>query len=132
MLQGYKIVVVMPAYNAEQTLEMTYEEIPHKTPPISILQKGADRGNTDEVCQEFGSIKQHMPDESELGVGDNEFFSAKLPRKVTAFQVTKNRNHSIGCTIGNCLCLELGTLSSISLSKDTLITEVFRPDGPSH
>ena len=29
MLNGKKIVVVMPAYNAERTLRRTYEEIPH-------------------------------------------------------------------------------------------------------
>ena len=28
MIKGKKVVVVMPAYNAEQTLEKTYNEIP--------------------------------------------------------------------------------------------------------
>ena len=28
MIKGKKLVVVMPAYNAEQTLEITYNEIP--------------------------------------------------------------------------------------------------------
>ncbi|RJO60649.1 glycosyltransferase family 2 protein [candidate division WS5 bacterium] len=30
MIHGKKIVVVMPAYNAERTLKKTYEEIPHE------------------------------------------------------------------------------------------------------
>lgn len=29
MLHGNKIVVVMPAFNAEKTLERTFEDIPH-------------------------------------------------------------------------------------------------------
>ena len=30
MIKGKKVVVVMPAYNAEETLEITYKEIPFK------------------------------------------------------------------------------------------------------
>ena len=29
MLQGRKVIVVMPAYNAEQTIERTWSEVPH-------------------------------------------------------------------------------------------------------
>jgi glycosyltransferase involved in cell wall biosynthesis len=45
VLFGKKIVVVMPAYNAEQTLRQTYEEIPHEYVDDVILvdDKSADR-----------------------------------------------------------------------------------------
>jgi glycosyltransferase involved in cell wall biosynthesis len=37
MIHGKKIVVVMPAYNAEKTLRKTYEEIPHEYTDDIIL-----------------------------------------------------------------------------------------------
>lgn len=37
MLNGKKIVVVMPAYNAEKTLEMTYHEIPFEFVDDAVL-----------------------------------------------------------------------------------------------
>ena len=30
MIQGKKLVVVMPAYNAEKTLRMTFDALPHE------------------------------------------------------------------------------------------------------
>ena len=30
MIHGKKLVVIMPAYNAEKTLRKTYEELPHE------------------------------------------------------------------------------------------------------
>jgi len=35
MINNRKLIVVMPAYNAERTLRRTYDEIPHELPVIS-------------------------------------------------------------------------------------------------
>lgn len=48
-----KVVVVMPAYNAEKTLRLTYNDIPKETVDLVIL---VDDGSTDEtlaVAQEL-------------------------------------------------------------------------------
>ncbi|MHC4721706.1 MAG: glycosyltransferase family 2 protein, partial [Planctomycetota bacterium] len=41
MLHGKKIVVIMPAYNAEMTLRKTYNEIPHDIVDEVILTDDA-------------------------------------------------------------------------------------------
>src|SRR6478736_7423583 len=43
-----KVVVVMPAYNAAQTLRMTYAELPHDTVDLVIV---VDDGSSDETIQ---------------------------------------------------------------------------------
>ncbi|MFH0763581.1 MAG: glycosyltransferase family 2 protein [Candidatus Omnitrophota bacterium] len=50
MLDGRKIVVVMPAYNAEKTLERTYEEIPRGIVDEIILTDDSSRDRTVEVA----------------------------------------------------------------------------------
>ena len=42
-----KVVVVMPAYNAAQTLRMTYAELPHDTVDLVIV---VDDGSSDETA----------------------------------------------------------------------------------
>ncbi len=37
MIKGRRIVVVMPAYNAEKTLRQTYDELPHEYVDETIL-----------------------------------------------------------------------------------------------
>ena len=40
-----KIVVVMPAYNAEQTLQKTYEELPHEyVDEVILVDDASDDG----------------------------------------------------------------------------------------
>jgi glycosyltransferase involved in cell wall biosynthesis len=46
MVFGKKIVVVMPAYNAEKTLRATYNEIPHEYVDDIILVDDASSDNT--------------------------------------------------------------------------------------
>ncbi len=55
MLNGKKIVVVMPAYNAEKTLEMTYNEIPFEIVDDVILVDDASRDRTSEIAREDGN-----------------------------------------------------------------------------
>jgi glycosyltransferase involved in cell wall biosynthesis len=54
MLNGKKIAVVMPAYNAEKTLELTYQEIPHDVVDIIILVDDQSRDETVKVSQALG------------------------------------------------------------------------------
>ena len=51
MLKGKKIIVVMPAYNAAQTLEQTYREIPADIVDEVILVDDCSSDGTVEVAQ---------------------------------------------------------------------------------
>jgi len=54
MLHQKKIVVVMPAYNAAKTLEMTYHEIPQDVVDEVILVDDASRDDTTAKALELG------------------------------------------------------------------------------
>ena len=54
MLNGKKVCVVMPAYNAEKTLQKTYDEIPKDIVDEIILTDDASRDNTVKVAEGLG------------------------------------------------------------------------------
>jgi glycosyltransferase involved in cell wall biosynthesis len=54
MLHGKKIIVVMPAYNASKTLEMTYKEIPLDVVDEVILVDDASGDDTAKKAKELG------------------------------------------------------------------------------
>lgn len=54
MYFGKKVVVVMPAYNAEKTLRATYAEIPFDIVDEVILVDDASSDRTVEVAYELG------------------------------------------------------------------------------
>ncbi|MCP4363653.1 MAG: glycosyltransferase family 2 protein [Chloroflexi bacterium] len=54
MIKGKKVVVVMPAYNAEKTLRRTYEEIPHDIVDDIVLVDDASQDHTARVSEELG------------------------------------------------------------------------------
>jgi len=54
MLNGKKIVVVLPAYNAAKTLEMTYREIPFEFVDDVVLVDDASRDDTAELARRLG------------------------------------------------------------------------------
>lgn len=54
MLNGKKVIVVMPAYNAEKTLEKTYREIPFEIVDDVILVDDASRDRTSEIARKLG------------------------------------------------------------------------------
>jgi glycosyltransferase involved in cell wall biosynthesis len=70
MLNGKKIVVVMPAYNAEKTLAQTYSEIPKDIVDMILLTDDASLDRTVEVSKELG-IKTLVHD-SNKGYGANQ------------------------------------------------------------
>ena len=54
MLAGKQLVVVMPAYNAEQTLRQTYDEIPHEHVDEVILVDDGSSDKTAELARDLG------------------------------------------------------------------------------
>lgn len=54
MINGKKIVVVLPAYNAAKTLEMTYREIPFDVVDDVLLVDDASRDDTTAVASRLG------------------------------------------------------------------------------
>jgi glycosyltransferase involved in cell wall biosynthesis len=54
MLHGKRVVVVMPAYNAEQTLRQTFAEVPTDIVDDVVLVDDASRDRTAAVAKELG------------------------------------------------------------------------------
>jgi glycosyltransferase involved in cell wall biosynthesis len=71
MLNGKKIGVVLPAYNAAATLEKTYNEIPFDIIDEVILVDDNSKDNTSEVAKELG-IKHIIRHEKNKGYGGNQ------------------------------------------------------------
>jgi len=70
MVNGKKVVVVMPAYNAEKTLEKTYSEIPFEIVDDVILVDDASHDRTPEVSRRMGI--HTIIHEENLGYGGNQ------------------------------------------------------------
>lgn len=70
MLNGKKIVVVLPAYNAAKTLETTYREIPLDIVDDVVLVDDASRDDTPEVARKLGITT--IVHERNLGYGGNQ------------------------------------------------------------
>jgi glycosyltransferase involved in cell wall biosynthesis len=71
MINGKKISVVLPAYNAEKTLEQTFREIPFDIVDDVILVDDRSRDNTVEVARKLG-IKYIIVHEQNKGYGGNQ------------------------------------------------------------
>ncbi len=71
MISGKKIVVVLPAYNAERTLEKTYREIPFDIVDEVILVDDKSRDNTIDIAKTLG-IKHIIEHKQNLGYGGNQ------------------------------------------------------------
>ena len=70
MLNGKKVIVVMPAYNAEKTLRMTYGEIPFEIVDDVVLVDDASSDNTSAVARDLGIVT--IVHENNLGYGGNQ------------------------------------------------------------
>ncbi len=71
MIKGKKIIVVMPAYNAEKTLEQTYAEIPMDIVDEVILTDDCSRDSTVAKARELG-IREVLVHEKNKGYGGNQ------------------------------------------------------------
>lgn len=71
MIEGKTITVVLPAYNAEKTLEQTYREIPFDVVDHVILVDDRSSDNTLEVAEQLG-IGHIIRHQENLGYGGNQ------------------------------------------------------------
>jgi glycosyltransferase involved in cell wall biosynthesis len=71
MLNNKKIIVVLPAYNAELTLKKTYHEIPFDIVDEVILVDDASKDNTIEISNRLG-IQHIICHDSNKGYGGNQ------------------------------------------------------------
>ncbi len=71
MLRGKKIVVVLPAYNAELTLKKTYDEIPFDIVDEVVLVDDCSSDRTVEVAKQIG-IRHVIRHEKNRGYGGNQ------------------------------------------------------------
>ena len=70
MLHNQRLIVVMPAYNASETLEKTYAEIPHEYVDEVVLVDDGSSDNTAELARKLGV---HTIVHSEnIGYGGNQ------------------------------------------------------------
>lgn len=71
MLFDKKIIVVLPAYNAEKTLEKTFNEIPFDIVDEVILVDDCSSDNTFNVAERLG-IKSIIKHKENIGYGGNQ------------------------------------------------------------
>jgi glycosyltransferase involved in cell wall biosynthesis len=71
MYKGKKVIVVLPAYNAAKTLEITYREIPFDLVDEVILCDDNSKDNTAQVAKELG-IQHVIVHEKNKGYGGNQ------------------------------------------------------------
>ena len=70
MINGKKVIVVLPAYNAQRTLERTYRDIPHDIVDEVILVDDCSRDETVAVARQLGiRVVRHAQN---LGYGGNQ------------------------------------------------------------
>lgn len=71
MINNKTVTVVLPAYNAEKTLEQTYREIPFDIVDHVILVDDRSRDNTLQKAEELG-IRHIIPHAENKGYGGNQ------------------------------------------------------------
>jgi len=109
MINNKKIVVVLPAYNAEKTLEDTYKEIPFDIVDDIVLVDDASHDNTVNKGIELG-IKHIIRHEQNKGYGANQKSCYKKALELNAdiiimlhpdYQYTPKLIHSMSYLIAN-------------------------------
>ena len=70
MIRTKKVVVIMPAYNAEKTLRRTYQEIPHGIVDEVVLVDDASQDHTADLAKELGITTILHPENR--GYGGNQ------------------------------------------------------------
>ena len=71
MIDGKKVVVVFPAYNAAKTLEKTYNELPFDIVDETVLVDDASKDDTATLAQKIG-INHVIVHEQNKGYGGNQ------------------------------------------------------------
>lgn len=71
MIDGKKVVVVFPAYNAAKTLEKTYQELPFDIVDETVLVDDASKDDTAELAARIG-INHVIVHDNNRGYGGNQ------------------------------------------------------------
>lgn len=76
----YKTIVVMPAYNAERTLERTYKDIPRECVDEIILVDDCSKDNTVEVARKMGIKVIQYPHNKGYGGNQKTCYAVALEK----------------------------------------------------
>jgi len=71
MIDGKKVVVVFPAYNAAKTLEKTYKELPFDIVDETILVDDASKDDTADLARRIG-VNHVIIHDNNRGYGGNQ------------------------------------------------------------
>jgi glycosyltransferase involved in cell wall biosynthesis len=109
MIKNKIITVVLPAYNAERTLEATYNEIPFDIVDNVILVDDCSKDNTVDVAKQLG-IKYIIAHDKNKGYGGNQKSCYKKAMELNSdivimlhpdYQYTPKLIHSMAYLIAN-------------------------------
>jgi glycosyltransferase involved in cell wall biosynthesis len=78
MLKGKRVTVVMPAYNAEKTLKMTYDEIPHDIVDHVLLVDDGSWDGTAEIAKSLNIRTIVHPENRGYGANQKTCYRAAL------------------------------------------------------
>ena len=111
MINGKKIGVVLPAYNAAKTLKPTLDEIPYDIVDEVILTDDCSQDDTAEVAAQLG-IKHIIRHEKNRGYGGNQ-------------KTCYKKALELGCDIVVMLHPTISTLQNLSTACATPSPTVF-------
>ena len=109
MINGKKIAVVLPAFNAEKTLSRTYNEIPFDIVDLVILTDDRSIDNTIQIAKEL-NIQHIISHDRNMGYGANQKSCYNEALKLGAdiiimlhpdYQYTPKLIHSMSYLIAN-------------------------------
>lgn len=109
MILNKKLVIVLPAYNASKTLEITYNEIPFDIVDEVVLVDDNSKDNTVEVARKLG-IKHIIVHDKNKGYGGNQKSCYNKARELGAdivimlhpdYQYTPKLLHSMAYSMAN-------------------------------
>ncbi len=109
MINGKKLVVVMPAYNAEKTLEETYNEVPFDIVDDVVVVDDNSTDKTIEVAKKIG-VKHIIIHDKNKGYGGNQKSCYKKALELDAdivvmlhpdYQYTPRLIHAMASIIAN-------------------------------
>lgn len=78
MILGKRLIVVMPAYNAERTLRQTYHDLPHEHVDEVILVDDASSDRTSAVARELGIRTVIHPENRGYGANQKTCYGEAL------------------------------------------------------
>jgi glycosyltransferase involved in cell wall biosynthesis len=80
MILAHKLIVIMPAYNAEKTLFQTYSELPHEYVDEVILVDDASHDGTSDLARKLGITTIVHPENRGYGANQKTCYREALRR----------------------------------------------------